>query len=162
VPLTASITNEMIILHYAWINDGTLSCDTCYRTVATPSVTTTYTFTATSIYGCTNTKSVTITLACDNTQVFVPNTFTPNGDGMNDRFYVSGKGISTITKFLIYNRWGELVYDRYNIPANDPAYGWDGQYKGVVLPPDVFVYIVEATCNLGETFKYKGDISLVR
>jgi gliding motility-associated-like protein len=94
--------------------------------------------------------------------VFIPNTFTPNGDGNNDRFFVSGKGISTITKFQVFNRWGELVYDIRNISPNDPSVGWDGQYKGVVLEPDVFVYVIEATCNLGEHFVYKGDISIVR
>ncbi len=162
VSLTATINNEMIISNYAWTQNGTISCDTCYTTIATPTVSTTYTFTATSIYGCSTTREVTINIACDNSQVFIPNVFTPNGDGMNDRFYISGKGISKITKFLIYNRWGELVYERYNIPANDPAEGWDGQYKGVVLPPDVFMYVIEANCNLGEVFKYKGDISIVR
>lgn len=163
VPLKATVSNGLIISNYFWSPPGSLSCVECYNTVATPSVTTTYTFTATSVYGCTSTKDVTIKLTCDDAQVFIPNTFTPNGDGMNDRFYVSGKGISNISKFLIYNRWGELVYERYNIQANDAGAGWDGQYKGVVLPPDVFVYIVEATCNLGGTeFKYKGDISIVR
>lgn len=162
VTLTGSIENEMIISSYAWSSTGYLSCDTCYSTIAIPTVTTTYTFTATSQYGCTSSASMTLTVGCEEAQVFIPNTFTPNGDGLNDRFYVSAKGISKISKFLIYNRWGELVYERYNIQANDAAAGWDGQYKGVVLPPDVFVYVVEATCNLGEEFKYKGDISIVR
>ena len=162
VPLVATINNEMIITAYAWSNPTTLSCEVCYNTIATPTATTTYTFTATSIYGCTSTRTVTITVGCDEAQIFIPNTFTPNGDGMNDRFFINGKGISRITKFLIYNRWGELVYERNNIGANDPSVGWDGQYKGVVLPPDVFYYFVEAECNLGETFKYKGDVSIVR
>jgi gliding motility-associated-like protein len=162
VPLTATINNDMIISHYAWTQNGTISCDTCYTTVATPTVNTTYTFTATSVYGCTTIREVNINIQCDNTQVFIPNVFSPNGDGINDRFFISGKGISKISKFLIYNRWGELVYERYNFQANDPAEGWDGQFKGVVLPPDVFMYVIEANCNLGEVFKYKGDISIVR
>jgi gliding motility-associated-like protein len=162
VPLTATINNDMIISHYAWTQNGTISCDTCYTTIATPTVNTTYTFTATSVYGCTTIREVNINIQCDNTQVFIPNVFSPNGDGINDRFFISGKGISKISKFLIYNRWGELVYERYNFQANDPAEGWDGQFKGVVLPPDVFMYVIEANCNLGEVFKYKGDISIVR
>jgi len=162
VQLTATVSNETIISAYAWSNPSTLSCEVCYTTIATPLTSTTYTFTATSVYGCTSTKEVTITVGCDESQVFIPNSFTPNGDGMNDRFLVRGKGINRITKFLIYNRWGELVYERYNIAANDPSVGWDGQYKGIVLPPDVFYYFVEAECNLGDTFKYKGDVSIVR
>ncbi len=162
VHLTATILNEMIIRGFAWTPPATLSCDSCYRTVATPLVNTTYTFTATSIYGCQSTKEVTITTQCENGEVFIPNTFTPNGDGMNDRFYVSATGIEKVTKMMIYNRWGELVYERYNIQANDPSVGWDGQFKGIVLTPDVFYYYIEAICNLGDVFSYKGDVTIVR
>ncbi len=162
VTLTATINNEMIVKSYAWSPPATLSCDTCFETVAMPLGTTRYTFTVTSIYGCTDSGTVTINTQCENTQVFKPNVFTPNGDGMNDRFFVQGTGIRNVSKFLIYNRWGELVYERYNFPANDAAYGWDGQYKGIVLPPSVFVYIIEAECELGEVFQYTGDISIVR
>lgn len=163
VPLAATIDNEMIITSYAWTNPATLSCTECYNTVASPTGNTTYTFSATSIYGCTSTKTVTINLGCEESQVFIPNVFTPNGDGMNDRFYVSSKGISKITKMLIYNRWGELVYERYNIGGDNPAEGWDGQYKGVVLAPDVFYYFIEAECAIdGIKYKYKGDVAIVR
>ena len=100
---------------------------------------------------------------CDNSQVFIPNTFTPNGDGHNDRFYVSGKGIGSVLRLSVYNRWGELMFETHNTNANDPAAGWDGTYKGVVLEPDVFVYIVQVTCELGgQPYNFKGDISLVR
>lgn len=162
VALTASVGNDIVIQNYSWSPPYAISCDTCYHTIVTPSVTTTYTFTATSIHGCTSSADVTIHIFCESSEVFIPNTFTPNGDGMNDRFYVSGKGISTITKMQIFNRWGELVYEAHNIMPNDASVGWDGQYKGIVLEPDVFVYIIEATCNLGEHFTYKGDISIVR
>lgn len=162
ITLNASIEGETIISSYAWSSAGYMSCDTCYSTIVVPTVQTTYTFTATSQYGCTSSASVTLNVGCQNDQVYIPNVFSPNGDGKNDRFFVQGKGISNISKFLIYNRWGELVYERYNIQINDAAAGWDGQYKGVVLPPDVFVYVVEATCIEGGDFKYKGDISIVR
>jgi gliding motility-associated-like protein len=151
------------VLYYAWAPSGTLSCDSCLNPVAIPTVNTTYTVTVSSIYHCITQDTVTIHMLCDNSQIFIPNTFTPNGDGVNDRFYVSGKGITLITLFQVYSRWGQLVYEAHNVPANDPAYGWDGTFKGLVLEPDVFVYIVHAKCELGgDDFKYKGDISLVR
>ncbi len=162
VTLRATVLNEMIISDYAWSPTSLVSCDTCYETVVTPTITTTYTFTATSQYGCTSTRDVTITVGCENSQVYIPNTFTPNGDGMNDIFLVRAKGVKMVNKFQIFNRWGEMVYERTNIPANDAGYGWDGQYKGVVLPPDVFYYFVEATCDQGEVFKYHGDVSIVK
>jgi gliding motility-associated-like protein len=162
IPLSAVITNGVLITSYAWAPASTLSCEVCYGTIATPTFTTTYVFTATSNYGCTSSDSVRFTTTCDNSQIFIPNTFTPNGDGMNDRFFISGKGISSITTFIVVNRWGEVVFENHNIAPNDPGAGWDGTYKGLVVPPDVFMYIVEGMCELGSPLKFTGDVSIVR
>lgn len=163
VTLNATVNNAVIISSYAWASPATLSCEHCFQTVATPSVTTTYTFTATSVYGCSDSKTVTIAVGCENSQVYIPNSFTPNGDGMNDRFYVQGKGIGKVTKFLIYGRWGELVYEGYNLDVNDASRGWDGQYKDVMMPPGVYYYVAEATCSInGTLFTYKGDVTIVK
>jgi len=163
VTLTATITNGALLNDYAWIPATGLSCEKCYDPIATPSTTTTYTFTATSNYGCSSYDTITLNLTCGIGQVFIPNTFTPNGDGHNDRFYVSGTGISNITSMRIYNRWGEMVFQSVNTDANDPGAGWDGTYKGVVLEPDVFVYVVQVQCELGgKPFDFKGNVSLVR
>jgi gliding motility-associated-like protein len=162
IQLTATVLNNVLIQSYAWSPTNTLSCEHCYNTIATPTFTTTYTFIAISSYGCESIDTVRITTMCDQSQVFIPNTFTPNGDGVNDRFFISGKGLTKITRFQVFNRWGELVYEANNVPPNDPAYGWDGTYKGMVVPPDVFVYVVEAICELGAPLKYTGDISIVR
>jgi gliding motility-associated-like protein len=106
---------------------------------------------------------VKVVLICDNSQVFIPNTFTPNGDGYNDKFIISGKGLGLISHMTVFNRWGQIMYDAQNIPANDMSYGWDGTFKGEVLPPDVYMYVVEVSCETeGAVFKFHGDISLVR
>lgn len=163
VTLSATITNGALLNDYAWIPAMGLSCEKCYDPIATPTATTTYTFSATSNYGCVAYDTITINLTCGVGQVFIPNTFTPNGDGHNDRFYVSGTGISNITSMRIYNRWGELVFQSENTSANDPGAGWDGTYKGIVLEPDVFVYVVQVQCELGgQPFDFKGNVSLVR
>ena len=164
VQLGATISNDVLLNDYEWTPSIGLSCQKCYNPIAIPSVTTTYTFTATSNYGCVSNSDVTIKLVCDQLQqVFIPNTFTPNGDGVNDRFYISGTGIGNIIKLSIYNRWGELVFESQNTQANDAGAGWDGTYKGVVLEPDVFMYVVQMTCELGgQPFNFKGDVSIVR
>ena len=160
--LTATVTNTPV-RSYIWTPDIALTCDTCYDPVATPPVNTTYKVTVTSIYGCTSVDSTAIGLTCDQSEVFIPNSFTPNGDGVNDRFWVSAKGISLIKNFYVFNRWGQVVFEAHNIPPNNAGYGWDGTFKGLVLEPDVFVYTVDAVCELGTTtFKYKGDISIVK
>jgi gliding motility-associated-like protein len=163
IQLTATITNGVYVSEWMWSPGNTLSCDTCYNPVATPTATTTYSVIATTPIGCTGNAEVTVPIVCvEASQVFVPNTFTPNGDGSNDRFYMSGKGLGLISRMSVYNRWGEEVFHAENINANDAGAGWDGTYRGQVLPPDVFVYVFELVCETGVPFTLKGDISLVR
>jgi len=155
-----AFVNNTPVQTYLW--SPTTSCDTCFNPVAIPTAgSTTYTVVVTSIYGCVTTDTVTINTLCDNSEVFIPNTFTPNGDGVNDRFFVSGKGITIINYLKVFNRWGQLVFEADNIPPNESAYGWDGTFKGLVLEPDVFVYFVEAQCELGTQYKYQGNVSLI-
>jgi trimeric autotransporter adhesin len=161
IQLQAIVTN-VTVSTYAWTPNPTLSCDSCYNPVAIPVGPITYTVIVTSIYGCQSIDTVTFNIFCDKSQVFVPNTFTPNGDGVNDRFFISSKGITLIKRMAVYNRWGQLVFEALNIPPNQPGGGWDGTFKGVVCEPDVFIYVVDAICELGAPFKYTGDVSIVK
>jgi gliding motility-associated-like protein len=147
---------------YSWSPSEGLSCIDCANPVASPTKDMTYVVTVTSDFGCTATDDVAIRVRCDGSQIWLPNTFTPNADGQNDRFYPHGKGIETIARFRIYDRWGELLFDRTNMPVNDKSLGWDGTFKGQFLKPDVYVWIMDATCTNGEHMQTKGDISLVR
>jgi len=147
----------------AWSPTDNLSCDSCSNPVATPKAkSTVYTVEAWSDFGCTDSSKVTIFVVCDQSQVFMPNTFTPNGDGENDIFYPRGKGLQIIKSFRIYNRWGQMVFEKQDINTNQKNNGWDGTFKGTPVPPDVFVYIVDAICDTGEPMSWKGDISLIR
>ncbi len=129
-----------------------------YTVTATPPRTTTYTVTI-SRGPCTKTLQVTVYViedGCDENDVFVPNTFTPNGDGENDIMYARGGKLSEVY-FAIYNRWGEMVFE-----TNDKTIGWDGIYKGRPADVGVFGYYVKAKCANGlKTFK-KGNITLIR
>jgi len=108
---------------------------------------------------CTGTGSISVvesTIACYTPYVYVPNIFSPNGDGENDKLYVQGKGIEEMT-FVIYDRWGEKVFE-----TNDQGTGWDGTYKGKAMNEAVFVYYVKASLINNETIESQGNISLVR
>lgn len=146
----------------AWADDSTLSCLDCYAPEARPKRTTVYYVTATNIYNCTATDSVTVRLLCDGSQLFIPNTFTPNGDGLNDYFFPRGEGLRLISTFRIFSRWGELLYERKAMAVNDELAGWDGSYKSRKLDPDVYVYWIEAQCDNGEPLQWKGDVTLMR
>jgi len=89
-------------------------------------------------------------------QIFVPNAFTPNGDGRNDIVYVHSTNIRSL-KFYVYDQWGELLYTSLN-----QANGWDGTYKGTKEPVGVYVYYLEATMNDGLLVNKKGTITLLR
>ncbi|MCD6012615.1 MAG: endo,4-beta-xylanase precursor [Flavipsychrobacter sp.] len=165
VRLIANVRNNAPVQFYAWAPANTLSCDSCFNPEAIPVVNTTYTVTVGSIYGCVASDTISLNLFCDKEQIYMPNTFTPNGDGANDIFYVRGKGIRMVTLFQVYNRWGQMVFEQRNIQANDVTRGWDGTFKGLVLQPDVFTYVVKAFCDLSTDnvpFTYTGDVSIVK
>jgi len=151
-----------LIAQYLWTPAETLSCDSCSNPLASMPITTTYTVSVTSDRGCKSSDTVTIYLHCDESQVFIPNSFTPNGDGQNDVFYPRGSGISTIKSFRIYNRWGELLFERDNININDAQNAWDGSYKGGSPRADVYVYVIDAVCTTGAPINLKGDVTIIR
>jgi gliding motility-associated-like protein len=105
---------------------------------------------------------VAIHLVCDEGKVFIPNTFTPNHDGKNDIFYPRGRGVKTVLYFRVFDRFGQLVFERTNFPLNDQAAAWDGTYKGRKLDPAVFVYSTAMICDNNQVFKLSGNITLLR
>ena len=93
---------------------------------------------------------------CEEPYIFIPNAFTPNGDGSNDVLAVRGLGIQDLY-LTIFDRWGERVFETR---SQDDT--WDGTFKGEKLPPDVYGFYLELTCWNGETFRKKGNITLLR
>ncbi len=96
--------------------------------------------------------------------VSIPNAFSPNGDGENDVLFIGAdeNTVVQIDKFMIFNRWGETVFELQNFQPNDPGIGWNGTFMGEELDPAVFVYFAEVTFIDGEIILYKGDVTLVK
>ena len=131
--------------------------------VVAPRVTTTYTVTATNELGCTASASLTIQVLdfiCDRPYLFVPNVFTPDGDGINDVFFVDGVNVDE-TYYAIYNRWGELVFESREL-GNENGNGWHGTFRGQVVEPDVYGLYVRILCRDGEEFKTQGNVTVIR
>jgi gliding motility-associated-like protein len=122
----------------------------------------TYVCVAANDGNCVTRDEVKIVVVCNSGNIFVPNTFSPNGDGNNDVFYPRGKGVYTIKNLRIFNRWGETVFERSNFQANDVNSGWDGTYKGVKLASDAYVYSLEIMCDNNTIVPSKGSITLIR
>ena len=86
----------------------------------------------------------------------VPNAFTPLSGDVNSKIFVRGFGFAKM-KFTIWARWGEKVFE-----TNDKRIGWDGRYKGKLLPMDVYAYTVDVEFSDGTKATKKGDITLIR
>ncbi|MEO6833917.1 MAG: gliding motility-associated C-terminal domain-containing protein, partial [Chitinophagaceae bacterium] len=71
-------------------------------------------------------------------------------------------GLKVINHFRIYDRWGEVVFERSNMQVDDRSQGWDGKKNGKTLSPDIYVYTVDAVCDTGEPIKWQGDVLLLR
>jgi gliding motility-associated-like protein len=160
VTLNAAIQNGPIT-NWLWIPSTGLSCSNCPAPVLKVSNNASYTVIVTNQYGCKASDDIIISTFCENAQVFIPNAFTPDGDGLNDILMVRGKGIS-VKSFRIFNRWGELVFEKTNFSPNDIKYGWDGKVRGVPASPDVFVYTTEVICDNGTVYTYKGNSTLLK
>ncbi len=142
-----------------WFPNTYLSNPFIINPVSSPEQTITYIVQITDAYGCTNIDTVTITVMdviCAEPYIYVPNAFTPNGDGNNDILYVHADMAIDIF-FAIYDRWGECVFK-----TTDVSKGWDGIYKGKPLDPAVFVYYLKVTCLNKLQFEKKGNITLLR
>ena len=96
--------------------------------------------------------------------IFVPDAFSPNGDGINDIFLVHAghNGIEAIRSLKVFSRWGESVYERFDFPPNDPQYGWDGSHRGQLVGPAVFVWFAEVELINGDVKLIKGEVTVMR
>lgn len=145
----------------AWEPDSLLSCNNCLNPVATPIQTTTFTVTIES-NGCSDSDDLTLFVRKDK-HLFVPNAFSPNGDGINDVFRIfTGEQVERIEEFGIFSRWGMLVYLAKDFDPNDPAFGWDGTHLGQLLDPAVFTWFAKVRFRDGSTEVFEGDVSLMK
>ncbi|MEO1434989.1 MAG: gliding motility-associated C-terminal domain-containing protein [Bacteroidota bacterium] len=149
-------------LIYSWDPPIFLSCIDCPRPTVLPLQNVTYTVEVIDTSGCTGTDQIFIDVD-KNREVYIPNAFTPNGDGVNDVFMIfGGLGVAQVDRLIIYDRWGEVLFDAAGFQPNNPTFAWDGTLNGKVMNPGVFVYYAEVTFIDGVVEAYKGDITLVR
>ncbi|MDR3714943.1 MAG: PKD domain-containing protein [Puia sp.] len=150
------------ITSITWAPVTGLSCSDCLAPVAKPVNTTTYFVKVTNNGGCSVEDKITFIVTCNNQNFFVPNTFSPNGDGANDYFYIRGKGLNTVHSLQIFNRWGQKIFERRDFPPNDQSYGWDGTVNGQKAPMDTYVYLLEIVCDNSTIIPYHGNVTLIR
>lgn len=140
---------------YLWTPSTGLSSTTITNPVASPAITTTYTIQVTTPNGCKATDNVVVTV--------VPNcvkpmeAFSPNGDGVNDRWLITNGNCLQSAKAQVFNRYGNLVYESANYQNN-----WDGTYKGKPVADGTYYYAILYTLINGKTVFLKGNLTILR
>lgn len=137
-------------------------CPQCLSQVVSPKETTTYRIHIFDTNGCMVMDKITVFVE-ELRPFYVPTAFSPNEDGVNDRFLpYSGKEVVLVHSFRIFDRWGNLVFQAKEFQPNDPAVGWDGRFEGKTMNPAVFVWTAEVEFLDGYREVFYGEVSLVR
>ncbi len=139
-----------------WSPSFTLDANRGPEVTARPERSTTYTVEAVSDDGCINKKSIRVEVLPDCYNLFIPNAFSPNGDGNNDYFYPVNLGDGKMISLSVYNRWGELVHF-----SSASELAWDGRHNGRYSPPGNYVYEITLDCQ-GQTLRVNGHLLLLR
>lgn len=147
---------------FYWTSAPGLADNSLWNPVVRPEFTTTYELTVISTHGCQETAFITINVEKQR-NVYIPNAFSPNNDGFNDRFVVSGgQGIEIIKSINIYNRWGALMYSQQGLTLDDFDRSWDGTFKDEKMNSGAYVYHVVVLFTDGYEASFGGDVTLVK
>jgi gliding motility-associated-like protein len=152
------INTPDIFATYEWIpfDPAVLECDDCPDPWASPDTSTTFILVVKDGNGCIDTAEYRV-LVCNDEEVHIPNAFTPNGDGSNDLFrVVPTEGAEVIRSLLVFNRWGQKVYEGSGVNAQ-----WDGKIGDQPAASDVYVWILDYECG-GKSVRENGEVTLLR
>ena len=165
IPLKAQVTlPQDAIASIVWSPTTGLSCADCLNPAATPAASATYLIEIVDTNGCSAQASIEISITNPTIDVFVPNVFSPNGDGINDLLviFANSQLVERVEQFRIFNRWGGTVFEAFDFPPNDFSYGWDGKHKGELLDGAVFTWLAEVVFIDGSKRLLEGDVTLIR
>ena len=151
------------VQQWAWTPATYLSCANCPNPTIRPLNDIAYTVTATTAAGCKSSVSFEVKVLCSKERIFIPNAFTPNADGLNDRFRLLGGGVTMVRYLRITDRWGQTIFERKMVPFGSKEASWDGNYpNGSAAPSGNYIYMAELECSTGETFRFDGSLRLLR
>jgi gliding motility-associated-like protein len=146
-----------------WSPDDLLSCNNCFNPSFIAENNIVYHAIVYDIYGCFDEVEISVRVVLDE-KVYIPNIFSPNGDGVNDFVTVFGKEsqISEVNYFAIFDRWGNRVFENVHFALNDPNSGWDGKFNERNASLGVYAYVAIVELINGERVTIGGDVTLIR
>jgi gliding motility-associated-like protein len=153
-PLQLNATGSTI---YQWTPSRWLSNPDINNPVSLPEDNIEYVVRVSNAIGCFDTDTILVKLFKVDPDLYVPTAFSPDDNGNNDNFKPIPIGMKSLESFLVYNRWGQLVFS-----TNQIGRGWDGKYKGATQGPGTYVWYAEGTDYLGRKKSKKGTVILIR
>lgn len=146
--------------HYQWepVTED-MTTPNAANTIVAPLQDMVYTVAVTDTFGCVMSDTVFIKvneLICDDPYIFIPNAFSPNGDGLNDVLYVRSRILESFY-FAVYSRWGQKVFETTRFDE-----GWDGTFQGQPCQNGVYDFYFKGICVGGQTNEIKGNVMLIR
>jgi len=156
--INAVYSNDVIA--WDWQPAKYLDCYNCPQPVVKPFEELIYIVKATNANGCSALDTLPIHLLCGESRIYIPSAFSPNDDGKNERFLIKGQGITLATHLTVYNRYGQIIFERKDFRLDDNSAAWDGTYKGEKVAAGNYVYFIEMLCN-GATFTRRGSVVVI-
>lgn len=147
---------------FEWSPTEGLSCSDCPYPIAKPTDNITYRLRMTDTSGCEISDFVSV-LVRKSRDIFIPNAFSPNRDGINDKFIpYAGFEVKAIRSMQVFDRWGNMLFSSaHSFLPNDPDSGWDGSARGKTMPTGAYLYTMNVEFIDGEIILYSGDVMLM-
>jgi len=146
-----------------WSHNSQITCVNCFDPIVQPFENTNYTVTVIDENGCKAT-SQTLVKVDKERRVYIPNAFSPNGDGQNEvvTVFTDRASVLKVNTFQVFSRWGEKIFENNDFQPNLETEGWNGLFGGEKMMSGVYVYFVEIEFVDGHKEVFKGDITLLR
>lgn len=154
---------ESLLKSVRWQPIIGLSCADCLKPSLQALKNDTYTIITEDIFGCIGSAFINVKLN-QQLDLYMPNAFSPNGDGLNDLLvvYANRDQIHRISRIQVFNRWGLLLHEDQDFLPNEGRRGWDGRFKGYNMLPGVYTYLVTVELADGQVQTRKGEVTLMR
>lgn len=163
VQLSPTLLSNTQITNINWLPSIALTCSNCLEPFASPLVTTNYTLELTNDGGCVRAQNTVVQVNL-NPVVYLPNSFSPNEDGRNDRFFPQAivELVEKVHSMQVFDRWGNQLFVQKDFLPNDASKGWDGTYKDEPMDSGVYVYYLEIEFINGKKEVISGDVALFK
>ncbi|MEM9548644.1 MAG: gliding motility-associated C-terminal domain-containing protein [Bacteroidota bacterium] len=158
----ADIVTDLIDLVLIWTLNSDTICVNCEEITLSPEANSELCVSVEYGDGCLMEDCMQIEVN-EKTKLFIPNAFSPNNDNINDHFILnSNNSLVFIKEVMIFDRWGEMVYNQQNFNLSEDSFSWDGRKNGQLCTAGVYVYIISFMDEENQPKKITGDLTLVR